>query len=342
MDWSDPSTRRVLSIVAVVLGYAFSITVGNRTLKRIGFLFGSAALFMAFVQAAGEDGLVPALYHWVRGTENWLPDVVHGNSVLFLDYLTPLRDLALVFGVIAGLFAALALLDVKLLNQVARVALVALLAAFVGGLATIRVLSVGFGGYGSYDEFFGRPGPDDVLDGDTLRIRGAELRLAGIDAPEFRNAGHSDWNKDNQPCLIEGQLSACGHDARDALVRLVAGQRVICTRLAPGFSDKWGRPVVTCVTVMADSTQTDIAEAMAESGYAAPPEEDRMLDPAYAARLKIVTSEARSAKKGIWAGCLIKPRYWRLDGPEGARLRDAFKQKKWDEDQMVDTAACRH
>lgn len=93
-------------------------------------------------------------------------------------------------------------------------------------------------------------GPAIVVDGDTLRIWGATVRIFGIDAPE---AG--------QPCRsAEGVSRDCGAMATAALARLVSGRTVSCT---PLDRDRYGRIVARC-----DAGSGDLGRIMVEEGWA--------------------------------------------------------------------------
>ena len=60
-----------------------------------------------------------------------------------------------------------------------------------------------------------------VLDGDSLRIKGNDIRLYGIDAPEYR-----------QSCkLANGKSYLCGRDSKRFLRKLISGQAVECRQI---------------------------------------------------------------------------------------------------------------
>src|SRR4051794_9155643 len=61
-------------------------------------------------------------------------------------------------------------------------------------------------------------GQAHAIDGDSLRVDGRELRLIGIDAPEYR-----------QTCRRAGQDEPCGLQARDRLAALLRGGGVSCS-----------------------------------------------------------------------------------------------------------------
>lgn len=114
-------------------------------------------------------------------------------------------------------------------------------------------------------------GSADVVDGDTLRINGVPVRLAGIDAFERQD--------------MCGAIR-CGEAATQRLRQLVAGRVVICQERR---RDRFGRAVSTC---RADGV--DLSAAMALSGLAGAfhlsPDE-------YAPEV----AQARAARVGAWA-----------------------------------------
>ena len=87
-----------------------------------------------------------------------------------------------------------------------------------------------------------------IIDGDTLDVGGARVRLFGIDAPELSQTcetPHGDW--------------ACGRWARDVL-RALADGPVTC--IGRG-NDRYGRVIARC-----DAGQGDLGAALVEAGAA--------------------------------------------------------------------------
>ncbi|MEQ8662878.1 MAG: thermonuclease family protein, partial [Gammaproteobacteria bacterium] len=62
-----------------------------------------------------------------------------------------------------------------------------------------------------------RHGPARAIDADSVELAGVEMRLHGIDAPEW-----------GQRCQRDGHAYDCGATARDALVALLARGAVTC------------------------------------------------------------------------------------------------------------------
>lgn len=126
-----------------------------------------------------------------------------------------------------------------------------------------------------------------VIDGDSLRMDGREIRLAGIDAPEYR-----------QTCTdASGAPWPCGKEARAALERLLQGGGVSCKT---AVEDRYGRALALC-----RSPDGDIAEALARQGWAEGARDRRFKEPSAA------IAEAKRAKRGIWRGGHSHPAEWR-------------------------------
>ena len=124
-----------------------------------------------------------------------------------------------------------------------------------------------------------------VTDGDGIRVSGQEIRLAGLDAPEWdQPARHRD-----------GYWFAHGKRVKSALIREIGGRQV---HVAIEDYDRFGRALgtVTC-------DGRDIGEWLVREGHAIA---------AYSERYKQVEREARNARRGMWAHARnIDPRAWR-------------------------------
>ena len=113
-----------------------------------------------------------------------------------------------------------------------------------------------------------------VTDGDGIRVARQEVRIAGLDAPEWdQKAKHQDgyWYKH-------------GKRVKSALIKEIGGKRVL---VSVESVDKFGRLIgtVTC-------NGRDIGEWLVREGHAIA---------AYSDRYKHVEREAREAKRGMWA-----------------------------------------
>ena len=112
-----------------------------------------------------------------------------------------------------------------------------------------------------------------VTDGDGVRVAGQEVRLAGLDAPEWdQKAKHRD-----------GYWFNHGKRVKSALIREIGGKHV---HVSVEGVDKFGRLLgtVTC-------RGRDIGEWLVREGHAIA---------AYGDRYQHVQREARKAKRGMW------------------------------------------
>ena len=129
--------------------------------------------------------------------------------------------------------------------------------------------------------------PVHVIDGDSLRIGGREIRLAGIDAPEYR-----------QTCLDASDRPwPCGKEARAALEALAKAGPLSCdTR----HQDRYGRALASCRV-----GERDLASEMARLGWALGARDRRFEEPVRQ------IAEARAERRGIWRGTHQHPADWR-------------------------------
>lgn len=128
-------------------------------------------------------------------------------------------------------------------------------------------------------------GRASVIDGDTIDIHGARIRLSGIDTPER-----------GQSCEREGKAYRCGTEASRVLDGLVADQPVSCTVVAV---DRYKRLVATC-----RKGALDLNGEMVRLGWALA---YRTYSKAYVGQ----EDEARMARRGMWAGTFQAPWDWR-------------------------------
>jgi len=112
-----------------------------------------------------------------------------------------------------------------------------------------------------------------VTDGDGIRVARQEVRLAGLDAPEW----------DQRAKHRAGYWFKHGQRVKSALIREIGGKHV---RVAVEETDKYGRLVgtVTC-------DGRDIGEWLVREGHAIA---------AYSDRYMRVEQQAREAKRGMW------------------------------------------
>lgn len=132
-----------------------------------------------------------------------------------------------------------------------------------------------------------------VIDGDSLRIGAEEIRLAGIDAPEYK-----------QNCTEpDGTSWACGKEAREVMEGLVAKGGVACETRA---RDRYGRRLAICT-----GTAGNLAQEMVRAGFAEGAGDERFDE------FTIDMAKARAAKRGIWRGGHQRPGEWREANPRG-------------------------
>jgi endonuclease YncB( thermonuclease family) len=128
-------------------------------------------------------------------------------------------------------------------------------------------------------------GGAQVIDGDSLVVAGVEIRLYGIDAPEYR-----------QYCFRRGRPWACGVDATRTLRALIANRPVDCRSRE---EDRYGRTIASCSV-----EGRDLGAAMVAGGHAV----------AYGA-YQLEETAARNAGRGIWSSRFEPPAAWRAKHP---------------------------
>jgi endonuclease YncB( thermonuclease family) len=134
-----------------------------------------------------------------------------------------------------------------------------------------------------------RSTPDNryqAIDGDSFRAGSTEIRLYGIDAPEYRQ---SCTDQNNQP-------HACGKLARDALSNLIRSRTVSCKIIE---RDRYGREVSVC-----KEGARDFNREMVRLGWAVAYRK-------HASAYISVEIEAKKAKRGIWAWTFVSPEEYR-------------------------------
>ncbi|WP_372619019.1 thermonuclease family protein [Falsiroseomonas sp.] len=149
------------------------------------------------------------------------------------------------------------------------------LAALGAGLALIR------GEPGQPD----LSGPAQVVDGDTLVLRGERVRLHGVDAPES-----------NQPCEREGLRWPCGRDVTVSLRLFLDGRMVRCVSQG---RDRFGRVLGRC-----HAGDQDIGAWLVREGLA-------VAYTRYSWRYLPQELRARWEGRGLWGGRFEAPEEWR-------------------------------
>jgi endonuclease YncB( thermonuclease family) len=163
-------------------------------------------------------------------------------------------------------------------SRVGRTVLIWAAGAF--GMAAIIMV-------GQASDLFGRgqPLPDHlradagqvaVVDGETLRLDGHVVRLAGVEAPV---------RGDTCPSGTNPRGGDCGGAATSALASLVRDRHVDCQLSG---HDRLGRPYAAC-----DANGTDLSRAIVAAGWArAQPETPALAD---------LELRARRQGAGLWA-----------------------------------------
>ena len=132
-----------------------------------------------------------------------------------------------------------------------------------------------------------------VTDGDTIRFGGTRVRLFGIDAPEIK-----------QTCDFEDKTWNCGIEARIALVKMIAEQKVSCEEKD---KDRYGRIVAVCM-----AGGVNLNALMVREGWAL----------AYRKYSRDYVDEeltARRGKTGLWKGTFRRPWEWRRSQRSSSR-----------------------
>lgn len=126
--------------------------------------------------------------------------------------------------------------------------------------------------------------PIKVIDGDSMEIGSARIRLMGIDAPEYV-----------QQCKNKnGKKYPCGIASKDHLKKLIGNASITCKIHK---KDQYERNLCTCY-----NGKTNINAEMVRSGHAIP-----YLESPY----KKEQQEAQQNKRGLWSGRFMQPRLFR-------------------------------
>ena len=128
-------------------------------------------------------------------------------------------------------------------------------------------------------------GRERVIDGDTLQIQDARIRLHGIDAPESQKT-----------CRSGTTIWHCGRSSTNALNERLSGHPVSCHARA---QDRYGRTIAVC-TVSGE----DINAWLVSQGWA-------LAYRKYSLDYTAHEDLARSHRRGIWSSEFIPPWRWR-------------------------------
>jgi len=140
-----------------------------------------------------------------------------------------------------------------------------------------------------------------VTDGDSLEIGDTRIRLFGVDAVEGR-----------QSCTRNARQWACGEEAARKLRSLIGDRSIACKQRDV---DDYGRIVAVC-----RAGNIDLAAEMARSGFATAYRR-------YSNDYVDEESEARAARRGIWAGEFTAPESYRGEQRDAAREPSTPRQQ---------------
>jgi endonuclease YncB( thermonuclease family) len=137
-----------------------------------------------------------------------------------------------------------------------------------------------------------------VKDAGTVQIGNTTYRLDGIDAPAI-----------DQLCIDEhADAWTCGVEARDQLIKLIGGKPVHCDDIGV---DTKKRRLGVCKL---EGDPTSLSQSLVRQGYAF------NLDATATGRFKPDEGAARDNRAGLWKGCFVAPRDFRLDKRDGPLL----------------------
>jgi len=125
-----------------------------------------------------------------------------------------------------------------------------------------------------------------VRDGDSFAIDGQEVRLWGIDAPEY-----------HQTCFKDGQTAPCGKYARQRLENLMKDEQLQCERVD---IDRYKRIVARCYV-----QGEDLGVLMVRAGFAF--DYSRYSKGAYSKQQKA----AKNERRGLWSMDFEMPWIWK-------------------------------
>ena len=168
--------------------------------------------------------------------------------------------------------------------------------AFIGGAVADQQKKNPFdrfgyspGHYGQGDWGWKVVGKAEVIDGDTLRIKGVKIRLHGIDAFEL-----------GQICTTtDGVPWGCGIAAKVRLAEMIRSDDVTCFG-AQDKPDRYGRMIAVCHVWR----RVNLNAAIVRTGYA-------LAYRSFSTNFVGSESIARRERNGAWAGSFTKPWVWR-------------------------------
>lgn len=138
-------------------------------------------------------------------------------------------------------------------------------------------------------------GSAEVIDGDTLVIGDAHVRLFGIDAPEGQ-----------QTCERGGSQWACGEESARQLRTLVEGRQIVCRG---NGTDSYSRTIAIC-----EAGGLELNRTMVQQGWA-------VAFRRYSQNYVADEVRAKAAHAGIWNSSFAMPEEWRAVHAEAVQPR---------------------
>jgi len=144
-----------------------------------------------------------------------------------------------------------------------------------------------------------------VRDGSTLQLGNVAFRLDGIDVPAI-----------DQVCIDEhADAWTCGIEARDQLSKLVDGKQVRCDDLGADPAYKKRRLGVCKI----EGESTSLSQVLVQKGFAL------NIEASASGRFKADEARARDDRLGLWKGCFVAPREFRMGKQDGPLLGAACR-----------------
>ena len=134
-------------------------------------------------------------------------------------------------------------------------------------------------------------GQAQVIDGDTIVIRGQIIDLFGIDAPEL------DFNGREQTCFRDGHPYRCALIAAGRLAEKIAGRTVSCEGQA---TDATGRLLASCFI----KKRENLSGWLVNKGYV-------VIDSRYSDEFEDWEAWNTASGTGLWSGQFKLPWLWR-------------------------------
>ena len=152
---------------------------------------------------------------------------------------------------------------------------------FLSTLILLGAMAIGSAWLAKHNEVT-LQGQYKIIDGDSLVVNGQEIRLLGIDAPEYR-----------QTCTLQnGNAYECGKQSRFHLVKLARLGKLNCT----GWEeDKYQRLLAVC-----EVGDVEINSLMVKDGWAVSYGDYEREE-----------AQARELATGVWQGGFDSPKAWR-------------------------------